>query len=118
MSDKRLHEELVIDFKAETAKKRTTPRKPPREPDWQNHAKLPIKVWAPGDADESRKQVIRILRSCADRLETLDPEQIAKTQSSSWPFTSMGLSLMKAITLLDALADKAKAERVTQGEGS
>lgn len=104
-------ERLVIDFKTEMKQAYGRPK---REPDWDNKAGARIKVFTPGDADELRAQVIRILKNCVARLEGTEPRKAWEPRSRSWPYTSMGLALMKAVDLLDTIADRYSEEAKTK----
>jgi hypothetical protein len=105
--DDRLNQKLVIDFKAETKR---GPRRPKPEPDWENRAGEPIRVAASPDPEELRRQVLVLLKNCIARLEGTAPERAWEPRSKSWPYTSMGLALVKAIQLLDTVADLYLAE--------
>ncbi len=92
-------------------KRPKTQRPRPRpEPDWENRAGGRIKSFTPGTADECRQEALRLLKNCIARLEGAEPRKAWEPQSRSWPYTSMGLALVKAIRLLDALADKCRIE--------
>jgi hypothetical protein len=108
--DKSLKQELVIDFKAEMKNPRGRPK---REPDWDNKNGPRIKVSTPGDGEQIKTDVLRILKNCVARLEGTEPRKAWEPRSKSWPYTSMGLALVKAIDLIDTLADRAKAEPET-----
>ena len=102
-----LEQELVIDFEVERQKPAVRPRPVPRrEPDWENRSGQPNRAFAPGTAEELKAQVIRVLKNCVARLEGDAPQQAWEPRSKSWPYTRMGLALMKTIELLDILADR------------
>lgn len=106
--DKRLDQELKIDFKNEM-RQAYGGRRPQKEPDWDNRQGGRIKVFTPGTPEELQQQVIRILKNCLARLEGTEPRKAWEPRSQTWPYTSMGLALMKAIDLIDTIADRIKA---------
>jgi hypothetical protein len=105
--DKRLDEPLTIDFKAETKR---GPRKPRAEPDWENRTGPSIRPSFPGDAEENRLQLIQLLRRALARLEGTEPQKAWEPRSQTWPWTSLGLALLKGIALCDAIGAKVEAE--------
>jgi hypothetical protein len=105
--DKRLDETFTIDFKAETKR---GPRKPRPEPDWENRTGESIRPSFPGDAEECRLQLIQLLRRCLARLEGAEPQKAWEPRSQTWPWTRLGLALLKAIALCDAIGAKVEAE--------
>jgi hypothetical protein len=107
--DKRLEDELVIDFKAETKR---APRRPVREPDWDNRAGVRTMAEV-GTVDSMKAELIKILRNCIARLEGTEPRKAWEPRSTTYPYTTMGLALLRAITLLDTIADRLQKEKPT-----
>jgi hypothetical protein len=105
--DKRLDEPLVIDFKAEVKR---GPRKPRPEPDWENRTGASIRPCFPGAAEDCRLQLIQLLRRALARLEGTEPQKAWEPRSATWPWTSLGLALLKGIALCDAIGAKVESE--------
>jgi hypothetical protein len=108
-----LEQELVIDFKTECVRSRPVPR---REPDWENRSGQPNRACAPGTSEELKAQVIQVLKNCVARLEGDLPQKAWEPRSKSWPYTRMGLALMKTIELVDILADRYLKEAKDEAE--
>ena len=113
-------DELNIDLKAEL-KKPLPRRRPPgtrpvarRDLDWENKAGVPIKAWIPGTSEECRQKLILLLKNSLKRLEGETPARCWEPQSKTWPWTSLGSSLLIGIELCDAIADKIRAEETEQ----
>lgn len=76
---------------------------PARQP--ERRSKVRSYVREAGDLPELKAQLIGMLEEALARAKGDEPRALWEPRSDSWPYTKLGLSLHKAISLADQIAD-------------